>query len=197
MLSANTFLGKISYKEIVASIVDVMATNFEDFAADLMRFKETVSLLEGQLEKDAFPSVVDETEAIEQRIGSVMLFSYFLGFKANLDHFMDPIGHTFLNVDAETYLREDLVKHLPDYQNALRVQEQFCAALSPAQQDCYEDIIAYISHLETVGPKLAHYYGYMHGNQLFPRIIPGYCTDTQLTLRYQHMLKNYLGRHQL
>lgn len=197
MLSTNTFFGKISYKEIVALIVDVMATNFEDFAADLLRFKETVSLLEGQLGKAASPSVADETEAIEQRIGSVVLFSYFLGFKANLDHFIDPIGHAFLNVDAEIYLREDLSKHLPDYQNALRVQEQFYAALSPAQQDCYEDIITYISHLETVGPKLAHYYGYLHGNQLFPRIIPGYNADTQLALHYQHMLKNYFGRNKL
>jgi len=195
MLSVNTFLGRTSYKEIVASIVDVMATNFEDFAADLLRFKETISLLEGQLEEDASPSVADEMQAIEQRIGSVVLFSYFLGFKANLDHFMDPIGRTFLNVDTETYLRENLSKQLPDYQNALRVQEQFYAALSPTQQDCYEDIITYISHLETVGPKLAHYYGYMHGNQLFPHIIPGYGADAQLTLRYQHMLKNYLGKY--
>lgn len=197
MLSLNTFLGKISYKEIVASIVDVMATNFEDFAADLMRFKETISLLEGQLGEDASPSVTDETEAIEQRIGSVVLFSYFLGLKANLKHFIDPVGRAFLDVDAEVYLREDMARRLPDYLNAERVQEQFYATLSPAQRDCYEDIITYISHLETVGPKLAHYYGYMLGNQLFPRIIPSYNADTQLTLRYQHMLKNYLGRYQL
>jgi len=193
MLSVNTFLGRTSYKEIVASIVDVMATNFEDFAADLLRFKETISLLEGQLEEDASPSVADEMQAIEQRIGSVVLFSYFLGFKANLDHFMDPIGRTFLNVDTETYLRENLSKQLPDYQNALRVQERFYAALTPVQQERYEDITAYICHLETVGPKLAHYCGYILGNWLFLRIVPGYGKDMPFTFQYRNMLENYFG----
>lgn len=193
MLSATTFFEKISYKEIVAALVEVMAARFEDFATDLAHFKETISLLENELEENSSPSVSEEIAAIEQQIGSMLLFSCFLGLKANLDHFMDPITRTFMDVDAETYLQEDVAKWLPDYQNAQRVQKQFFASLSPAQQDKYEDITTYISHLETVGPKLAHYYGYMLGNQLFPRIIPGYSADTQLTLRYLHMLENYFG----
>ncbi len=197
MLSVNKFFEKISYKEIVASLVEVMAENFEDFAADQVRFNETISWFETELEESASPSVSEVVDAIDQRIGSMVLFSYFLGLKANLDHFIDPIGRTFLDVDAETYLREDVVKQLPDYQNAQRIQEQFYITLTPAQQTRYEDISAYICHLETVGPKLVHYYGYVLGNQLFPRIIPGYGADTQLVLRYQYMLKNYLGRYQL
>ncbi len=193
MLSVNTFFEKISYKEVVASLVDVMAENFEDFATDLARFKETLSLLKNELGEGFSPSVSQELEAIDQQIGSVVLFSCFLGLKANLDHFIDPIGRTFLDVDAETYLREDMAKRLSDYKNAQRIQEQFYAALSPAQQDRYEDITAYICHLETVGPKLAHYYGYMLGNKLFPHIIPGYGENTQFTSRYQCMLGNYLG----
>ena len=54
---------------------------------------------------------------------------------------------------------------------------------------------AEISHLETVGPKLAHYYGYVLGNQLFPHVIPGYVADPQLTLRYRHTLEAYFGVH--
>ena len=96
-------------------------------------------------------------------------------------------------MDAETYLREDKAKRLPDYHNAECVQEQFYATLTPAQQDRYEDITAYICHLETVGPKLAHYYGYQLGNQLFLHIVPGYSEDIQLTLRYRRILENYLG----
>ena len=188
MLSANTFFEKISYKEIAEALVGVMTDNFEDFAADQVRFQETVSWLEK--ESCSTREVVD---AIEQQIGSMVLFSFFLGLKANWDHFIDPIGRTFLDVDAEVYLREDMAKRLPDYQHAQTVQEQFYAMLSPAQQERYEDISAYICHLETVGPKLAHYYGYLFGNQLFPHIVPGYGADAQLTLRFRHMLENYLG----
>ena len=39
----------------------------------------------------------------------------------------------------------------------------------------FEDIVVYI-YLETVVPKLAHYYGYLLGNELLPCIIPGYHT---------------------
>ena len=191
MISVETFFEKISYKEIVAALVSVMAENFEDFAADQVSFNETITLLENELGNEASPSVSDMVVAIHQQIGSSLLFSCFLGLKANLDHFIDPIGRTFLDVDPETYLREDIAKHFPDYQNAVRVQEQFYATLSPEQKDKYEDITTYISHLETVGPKLAHYYGYMLGNQLFPHVVPGYVASTQLTLHYRHMLEEF------
>ncbi len=193
MISVNTFFEKISYREIVATLVDVMAENFEDFATDRDRFNETITLLAKELKDGSSPSVSDMVDAIDQQIGSRLLFSCFLGLKANFDHFIDPIGRTFLDVDTEVYLRENIAKHFPDYKKARRVQEQFYAALSPKQQDKYEDISIYISHLETVGPKLAHYYGYVLGNQLFPRVIPGYVADYQLTLRYRHLLKNHLG----
>lgn len=193
MLSVNKFFEKVSYKEIVASLVEVMAENFEDFAEDQARFQETITWFGNELKNEISPSVTDIVDAIEQQIGSIVVFSYFLGLKANWDHFIDPIGRTFLDVDAETYLREDMAKQLPDYQNAQRMQEQFYAVLTLTQQDQYEDIITYICHLETVGPKLAHYYGYMLGNQLFPRIIPGYGEDTPFTFQYRNMLENYLG----
>ncbi len=193
MLSANKFFEEISYKEIVASLVEVMASNFEDFAADQARYKETLSWLEQTLPEGTAPSVEKLVNAIDQQIGSAMLFSYFLGLKANWDHFIDPIGRTFLDVDTEVYLREDMARRLPDYQNAQCTQEQFYASLTPVQQERYEDVTSHICHLETVGPKLAHYYGYLLGNQLFSRIIPGYGEDAPFTFQYRNMLENYLG----
>ncbi|MBO5836991.1 MAG: hypothetical protein J6Q92_03760 [Oscillospiraceae bacterium] len=193
MLSVNKFFEEVSYKEIVASLVEIMAENFEDFAADQARYKKSLSWSEKELAEGTALSVEKLVNAIDQQIGSTILFSYFLGLKANWDHFIDPIGRTFLDVDTEVYLREDMAKRLPDYQNAQRTQEQFYASLTPAQQERYEDITSYICHLETVGPKLAHYYGYLLGNQLFPRIIPGYGEDTPFTFQYRNILENYLG----
>lgn len=193
MLSTNKFFEKVNYKEIVVSLTEVMFENFEDFAADQARFKETISWLETELVDGVSPSVLELVDAIDQQIGSTVVFSYFLGLKANRDHFVAPIARTFLDVDAEVYLREDMAKRLPDYQKAERVQNRFYAALTPAQQERYEDISAYICHLEAVGLKLAHYYGYLLGNQLFPRIIPGYGADAPLTLQYQIKLEDYLG----
>ena len=194
MLSENTLFKKISYKEIVTKLVDFMTANSEEFAADLTRFDETISLLKTELEQDTLPSTADLVDAIHQQIGSSLLFSCCLGLKANIAHFIDPLNRTFLDVDSEVYLRENIARQLPDYLQAQHVQEQFYRTLSPKQKEKYDDgITTYICHLETVGPKLAHYYGYLLGNQLFPRIIPGYISDTQLLIQYRYMLEVYCG----
>ena len=194
MLLERNIFEKISYKEIVTKLVDFMTANSGEFAADRIHFTETISWLETELGQDASPSVAELVDSVEQQIGSTLLFSCCLGIKANLDHFINPIGHTFLDVDPEIYLRENIARQLPDYQRAQDVQEQLYKSLSCSQKEKYDDAITtYISHLETVGPKLAHYCGYLLGNQLFPRIIPGYISDTQLLVQYRHMLKVYCG----
>ena len=194
MLSENALFPKISYKEIVTKLADVLARNSEEFHEDLAHFNETISLLEAELEQDTSPSVADLVDAIRQQIGSTLLFSCCLGLKANLDHFLDPVSRTFLDVDPEIYLRENIARQLPDYLRAQRVQKQFYKALSRIQREKYDEgITTYICHLETVGPKLAHYYGYLLGNQLFPHVITGYVSDTQLLIQYRYMLETYLG----
>lgn len=177
---------------MVATLVDTMSANSEAFVVDQTNFNETISLLKTELDPNTSPSVDDVVDAIYQQIGSSLLFSCFLGFKANLDHFIDPVSRTFLDVDPEIYLRENIARQLPDYQNAQHNLEPFYATLPPAQKGKYEeDIITYICHLETVGPKLAHYYGFLLGNQLFPHVVPGYVADTQLTLLYRYTLEEY------
>ena len=194
MLLENDFFKKISHKEIVTKLEDVLATNSEEFVAYQTHFNEAISMLKTELEPDTSPSATDLVDAIYQQIGSTLLFSYCLGLKANLDHFIDPVSRTFLDVDPEVYLRENIARQLPDYLRAQRVQEQFYKALSRIQREKYDEgITTYICHLETVGPKLAHYYGYLLGNQLFPHVITGYVSDTQLLIQYRYMLETYLG----
>ena len=100
----------------------------------------------------------------------------------------------FLDVDSEIYLREETAHRLPEYEGAQKVLDQFYALLSPNQKVLYEDVISYSSYLETTAPKLAHYYGYLLGNELLPRIIPGYHGDMALTVRYRMMLRDYFGK---
>ena len=184
MLSENAIFDKISYKELVTKLVDVIAANSIEFAADQAHFDETISLLKTELGPDISPSAADLVDSIYQQIGSSLLFSCCLGLKDNLAHFIDPVSRTFLDVDPEMYLRENIARQLPDYLQAQHVQEQFYRTLSPKQKEKYDEgITTYICHLETIGPKLAHYYGYLRGNQLFPHVIPGYVSDAQLSLQ--------------
>ena len=52
--------------------------------------------------------------------------------------------------------------------------------------------LIYITHLETLVPKIAHYEGFMLGNELLYYVMPGYHPDAQLTVRYSRMLKEFL-----
>lgn len=193
MIALHTLFKEISYQEIVASLVKTMAETLEDFPPDLRRFEESLAALGSGVRDASVPSVEELREAIHRQIGCRVVFSCWLGFKASLDHFTDPVSRSFLEVDPEVFLQENTASQLPDFQSGQLVQRRFYAALTPAQQELYRDVIAYICHLETVGPKLAHYCGYLLGNRFFSRVVPGFCEDLRLTRQYRQMLEDYLG----
>lgn len=181
--------------DIVQALETVMAENFEDFAESQQKYIDAIEALQESLNNNAAISAKEEAEAIQRQTASSLLFSGLLGLKANWDHFIDSVARTFLEVDSELYLREEMAHMLPDYVSAQETRSRFYAQLSPVQQKLYEDVNTYACYLETVGPKLAHYYGYMLGNELLQRVIPGYHPDHVLTRKYTAMLETYFGKN--
>lgn len=193
MITIQALLNQLTGKEIYNSLIHFMTEEFEDFAAIRKQYEHTMDILQTELGEKA---VTDAINAIQHQSVSNLLFSGFLGIKANLDNFINPLERNFLDVDSEIYLREETAHRLPEYESAQRVLDQFYTLLSPNQKVLYEDVISYISYLETTAPKLAHYYGYLLGNELLPRIIPGYHGDMALTVRYRMMLRDYFDKNQ-
>ena len=72
-------------------------------------------------------------------------------------------------------------------------RDAFLARLPQQHDELFEALIGYMSYLETTGPKLAHYFGYILANDFLPNIVPGYHTDKVLTMQYGSMLADYLG----
>ena len=97
----------------------------EEFSADYQRYIVAMKILREELGD----SVTDEIDAIEQQCVSDLLFSGFLGLKANLDNFKNPIARNFLDVDFEVYLREEVAHRLPKYEQAQKSREQFYFAI--------------------------------------------------------------------
>ena len=189
MLSGKTIKEHLTSHSIAQAFIRWLKEESEEFSADHQRYIDAMKALSEEL-GDA---VTEEINAIEHQCASNLLFSGFLGLKANLDNFQNPVARNFLDVDFEIYLREEVAHRLPEYEQAQKKREQFYSQLTLTQRETYEDISTYTSHLETVGPKLAHYFGYLLGNELLPRIIPGYCVDSVLTLRYNAVLGKYMG----
>lgn len=195
MVTMQNFLDHLTDKEIYHTLIEVMTKDFGDFSDAKNRYENAMHTLQAEIGKNVTPSVEDAMEAIQRQTISTLFFSGVLGLKANLDNFINPLTRNFLNADCEVYLREDTAHRLPEYERAQTVLDQFYALLSSEQRTIYEDVITYICHLETVGPKLAHYYGYLFGNKILPLIVPGYHIDMLLTTQYRMMLKDSFGRN--
>ena len=186
----QTIVESTNGREVIKSLIDLLEETSADFAEDRKRCDDAVAMLRTA---NLTPSVDDEIDAIHRQALSNLLFSGFLGFKANWDHYINPVERTFMDVDFDVFLCEATAKKLPEYECAQIVRLQFYSLLTPNQRIVYEDIAAYGEHLETVIPKLGHYYGFLLGNFLLPHIVLGYCPDQRLTMQYRRRLEAYLG----
>lgn len=190
MLILKDLLNLFSSEEIYDSLIHILENHFRDFPEVQIKYQQAMDALQKDL--GAAP-VAKEKEAIRQGIASTLFFSGWLGLQANLNYYLDPIAGNFLNTEPELYLQEKASRKLPEYETAQEIRKQFYSGLTDAQKRIYEDVSEYICYLETVGPKLAHYYGYLLGNAMLHRVVPSYQPDMAITLRYAMMLENHFG----
>ena len=187
MLKKKAIWKYLTGEHITEAVIELMEERFADFTQVRNGYLSAMY----RLEKTHGASCKEEMDAIDSQLRSLVLFSGMLGLKANVEHFMDPVARNFLDVDTEVYLREETAHRLPEYKAAQQTRDAFFARLSSREQDIYDAVTEYTCYLETVAPKLAHYYGYILGNDLLPQVIPGYHPDTLQTAQYEAMLKRY------
>lgn len=175
MIDVKTTMEQLTGQTLTNSLIEFLEQHCEDFPEIRKKYQEAIA----QAEKGK-----ELAEAIDAQTASDLLFSAALGLKANLDHFRDPIARTFLEVDPEIYLRESVAHNMPQYIEAQKILDAV---------EVNDAIIEYTTYLETIGPKLAHYFGYLLGDELLPRIVPGYQSDLLLTIRYRNWVRTYMG----
>lgn len=174
MIDVKTIMEQLTGQALTNSLIELLEQHCEDFSEIREKYQEAIAQAE-EGKKLA--------EAIDAQTASDLLFSAALGLKANLDHFRDPIARTFLELDPETYLQESVAHSMPQYIEAQKILNTV---------GVNDAIIEYTTYLETFGPKLAHYFGYLLGDELLPKIILGYQPDPLLTNRYQAWMQEYI-----
>ena len=194
MKTLHSIMNLLTGEEIYEALIAKMCTMSADFSEDYERYKTAFIKLKEDFAPELIPSIEEEMDAIQKQTCSNLLFSGFLGIKANLDNFIDPIARNFLDVDFETFLREDIAQALPEYESSQQIHIRFYALLSPSQKETYEAVTSFVNYLETVGPKLAHYYGYLLGNELLPKVVLGYRPDIVQTIQYRIRLEKFFGQ---
>ena len=195
MITVRDISERLYGKWMVEAMIELLEEQFDDFPEMRKNYIAAMQKLKQQLGDDPSVSIEELEEAIEQQLQSDLLFSAVLGIKANLDNFINPVSKNFLDTDFEVFLREEMAHGLPGYSQGSKKESKFFAQLDKEQQKIYGDIQQYTTYLETTAPKVAHYYGFLMGEDLLYRIVPGYYSDISLQVRYSHIMKKYFGKH--
>lgn len=193
MITTRKVMEQLTGKGLVRELVTYAEQTFEDFKEVHNKYLASIELFRSEIGEGIVPSVDDLVDAIDRQTASNLFFSGVLGIQANYEHYINPMARTVLEVDCDIYLRENTARRLPEYVKAQVVMDTFFKNLTPAQKETFSDIITYISYLETIGPKLAHYFGHILGDDILCRVVPGYYPDEVLTMQYSQMLSTYLG----
>lgn len=138
------------------------------------------------------PSVHDCLAAEDQKIAAELVYVGWLGFQFNLDCFNNPINALMLRQDFEDLHRERRIHTLPAVQDATLTIDAFYRVLPEDLRELTAGITSYYAYLQTVGYKLAHYFGFIYANQFLYYVLPGYSADDVITLEYRRNLSEFL-----
>ncbi len=179
--------------ELVAGLFAFLEANTDDFK-DIQKAYKDCLLMIGEELGGKVPYAAELFLLIEQQLKTEITYSFYLGVQANMEYFRNPVANNFLDVDFEVFLRETRSHYLPENQSAQRKLNQFYEALPDEykRDDKTGPISEYESFVETYGLKIAHYCGFLFGNELHSCVEPGYIPDLPFTHQYQYMVEKYL-----
>ena len=182
-------------KSVFQNIMDTLRMVDPSFEDEHRQYIHSVdSLMNSLCGEDSF-MVTEYIAAKENAFCSEMIYIAWLGFQQNIACFRNPINTEFLKLDYETIHRENSFQSLPNILSALSDINDFDCSLRSLPDDIQNlamGITDFFSYLETVGYKLAHYFGFVFADRFLGYVIPGYAPDTATTMQYAMMLQEYL-----
>ncbi len=177
--------------EVTDKFIALLEKEDAEFVNVKKQYDECIELLKFKV-GDRLPFIHEFDKAMRDMFGVELVYSFSLGIKANRAIFEDPIANDFLKSDFEVYLRESTAHKLLDYIEKAHQIDAFYSQLSEEEIDTTKPIDEYKSFLQTYGPKMAHYYGFLYANMILPLVEPGYHVNRSFTNNYRIMLKDYL-----
>ncbi len=193
MTPLSQFADQLTGPTIIHHLADTLRKTTEDFQVSDAKYHTAVDKLRATLPESYFPTLDAYLAAAETDIQARLVYAGYNGFLANLANFRQPFGLDFTKYDFFDIVKDHIIGHFPVNYEAATVKAAFVRSLPENCKRFLEDISNYYIHLECIGPKLAHYAGYLIGNQLLPWVEPGYREDHHQTSLYALEIKRYLG----
>ncbi len=183
-------------KAIMQALRETLRAIDPEFIQEEEKFLAVCGEMENDLGKSMTPSVSDYLAAKEEVFALELVYIAWQGFQLNWDIFHQPVNALMLKGDYEQLHRERYLHTLPMTAKARQTQNVFLEELKKLGEDkwAYEEgIIAFYSYLETIGYKIAHYFGFRLADQFLPYVLHGYTHDDANTLHYSEMLHRDLN----
>ena len=194
MTPLTQFVDQLTGPSIIRHLADTLRETTEDFPESENRYRKAVDELRTTLPEGYTPTLDAYLDAMETNIRARLVYAGYNGFVANLANFRQPFGLDFTRHDFFDTVKDHIIGHFPANYESARVADTFVRSLPEDCRQLQEDISDYYIHIECAGPKLAHYAGYLIGNQLLPWVEPGYREDYHQTFLYSHDITKYLGK---
>lgn len=195
MKPLHYFTDQLTDTNMLLELTDLLRRKDQSFRIVEQEFAAAVQEARCVLASEDFVNLDHYIATWNQKIVCWLVYSGHLGYRVNLENFRDPTGYDFLSSDPSVYLKEHIAAILPIYTKACEEHEEYYRALSQKGKAFDGAISNYYCYLETVGPKLAHYAGYVIANEFLPWVEPGYYPDLYQTLTYTSHIEKYLGFH--
>ena len=196
MYTVKSILTQVTDSELVfQNVMETLRTVDPSFEDEHRQYLHSVDTLMNSLRTEDSTKVMGYIAAKEKAFCSEMIYIAWLGFQQNIACFRNPINTEFLKLDYETIHRENSFQSLPNILSALSAINDFDCSLRSLPDDIQNiamGITDFFSYLETVGFKLAHYFGFAFADRFLGHIIPGYTPDSATTTQYAMMLQEYL-----
>lgn len=182
-------------KSIMQDLLETLRTVDPEFPEIESKFLKASAHLESELGDKIAPTTGEYLAAREEEFVMELIYIGWQGFQLNLDIFKNPVNALLLRGDFEDLHRERRLETLSSAGKARQVQNDFYAALKEmpeGTQNLTDGVTEFYSYLETIGYKIAHYFGFWLADRFLPFVVPGYTGDPVNTLQYSGELKRYL-----
>lgn len=190
MKTIESILSQLTSDALLTDLKSVLREQDPEFPPVEAAFRETADALAAEIGKTEAEKLL---AARDQQIISDMVYSFYLGFQANLSNFRNPVASQFTDLDHPSFLREHIMQTLPQRVKAGGIISALHAAHKELLAEFGEPIRDYYIYLEVTGPKLAHFWGYTLANRFLPWVEPGYVSDGVQTTVCAMELHRFLG----
>ncbi len=188
MKTISQFAARLTDKnQIMHSIKALLLRADPQFPEEEARYAEASAKLKA-IRRDA----EEYLTAREERFAAAVAYMVWQGFQLNLYLHENPIPLALLLGDLERLYQEQKLPLLPAYRHTQKTVDAFRPSQSEEEYAAFSTVLDYYAHLETVGYKLAHYYGYRLSDSVLRHSVPGYVSDPSDAEVYRFTLGTYL-----